>query len=178
MSRLSRGLHSPEEITTMEYDILIALQWKISCPTPVQFVNHILELLPESAQSAASALYDHSRFQTELAVGDYAFVPHIKPSTVAVASILNSLGGIEQNSPVFDECVRFIQEISTAFGLCIDSPLVGAIRGRLLESFAKSSGYELQTFAIPKQVSVNAKVNAFEKSPSCVLKVPLGHYMT
>ena len=92
MSRLSRGIHSAEEITTLEYEILIALQWKVNGPTPVQFVNHILELLPASAQSVAAILYEHSHFQTELAVGDYAFVPYVPQSTVAVASILNSLG--------------------------------------------------------------------------------------
>ena len=143
MSRLSRGIHSAEEITTLEYEILIALQWKVNGPTPVQFVNHILELLPESAQSAADVLYEHSHFQTELAVGDYAFVPYVRQSTVAMASILNSLGGVEQDGLPFRECIRFVQLLSQTLGVDLDAPLVNAVRSRLLESFAKSSGYEL-----------------------------------
>lgn len=172
MSRLSRGLHSAEEIASLEHDILIALRWKVNCPTPFQFVNYILELLPHSARSAAPVLYEHSHFQTELAAGDYAFVPHIRQSTVAVASILNSLGGVEQDSHSFNECIQFVREVSNAFNLDIDSELVNTVRGRLLESFAKSSGYELpQGFAIPKQeVTADVKKNAFELSPACVMK--------
>ena len=171
MSRLSRGLHSAEEITALEYDILLALQWRVNFPTPIQFINHFLELLPESAQSAAPALYEHSHFQTELAVGDYAFVPHLRQSTIGIASILNSLGAVEQESNTFTECVQFIREISNSFHLDIDSPIVTAVRERLLESFAKSSGYELaQGYAIPNLGSANAKCNVFEVSPACVSK--------
>lgn len=173
MSRLSRGVHSAEEITSLEYNILIALQWKVNGPTPIQFVNHILELLPDSARSAAPTLYEHSHFQTELAVGDYAFVPYLRQSTIAIASILNSLGGIERGSFPFDECIQFIQVISSAFDLDIDSPLVNAVRGRLLESFAKSSGYELSQAAMPiptHNMSLKG-VSAFEDSPTCVSKM-------
>jgi len=170
MSRLSRGLHSAEEITSLEYDIMIALQWKVNGPTPCQFVNYILELLPESTKSVAPTLYEHSHFQTELATGDYAFVPNLRESTIAVASILNSLGSVEQDTFPFNECIQFVRSISVAFDLDLDSPMVNAVRERLLESFAKSSGYELpQGFAmIPKKtVPLNEKINVFEKSPDC-----------
>lgn len=172
MSRLSRGIHSAEEITTLEYQILIALKWKMNCPTPLQFVNHILELLPDSARSAAPTLYEHSHFQTELAIGDYALVPHLRQSTIAVASVLNSLGGVERDSILFNECVQFVRSFSAAIDLDIDAPIVNAVRERLLESFAKSSGYELSQgpIPIPKQVPCNTKINAFKESPTCVCK--------
>lgn len=177
MSRLSRGLHTAVEITTLEYDILIALQWKVNGPTPAQFVNYILELLPLCAQSISSTLYEHSHFQTELAVGDYAFVPHLRHSTVAIASILNSMGSVIEQRDVstYSECIQFVRNISDAFDLDIDSPLVNAVRERLLESSAKS-GYELsQTGSfvpIPKQVPLNdeKEINRFEESPACVCK--------
>ena len=181
MSRLSRGLHSAEEITALEYDILIALQWKVNGPTSLQFVNYLLELLPEPIQSVAPTLYEHSHFQTELAVGDYAFVPFIRESTIAVASILNSLGGIEQESILYQEFITFIRSVSNAFNLDIDSDLVNAVRERLLESFAKSSGYELKAVVpIPRTVPLNEKINAFEESPACVSKemaITLEEYM-
>lgn len=185
MSRLSRGLHSAEEICDLEYDILIALQWKVNGPTPFQFVNYILELLPDSAQSVAPTLYEHSHFQTELAVGDYAFVPNLRQSTIAIASILNSMGSVlEQDSFPSNECIQFVRGISKAFDLDIDSPLVNAVRERLLESSAKS-GYELSqsgSVPIPKQIPLNdEKVNAFEESPACVSKemaISLGDYIS
>ena len=76
-------------------------------------------------------------------MGDYAFVPYVRQSTVAVASILNSLGGVEQDGLPFRECIRFVQLLSQTLGVDLDAPLVNAVRSRLLESFAKSSGYEL-----------------------------------
>lgn len=175
MSRLSRGVHSAEEITSLEYDILIALQWKVNGPTPIQIVNHILELLPDSAKRAAPTLYEHSHFQAELAVGDYAYVPHLRQSTIAVASILNSLGGIDRRSFPFNDCIQFVRLISTALDVDIDSPLVNAVRARLLESFAKSSGYELpqEAMPIPTQEVPLKGVDAFEESPTCVSKGPL-----
>lgn len=172
MSKLSRELYSAQEITCLEYDVLVALQWKANAPTPFQFVNYLLELLPDSVKSVASTLYRNSHFQTELAAGDYAFVPHLRQSTIAMASILNSLGGIEQDSFAYDECIQFIRSVSNAFNLDIDSPVVNAVRERLLESFAKSSGYELRgVVPIPRQVPLNnEKIGTFEESPTCVSK--------
>jgi hypothetical protein len=173
MSKLSRGVHSAEDITTMEYDILVALQWKMNGPTPFQFVNYILVLLPDSARSVAPELYENSHFQTELAVGDYAFVPHLRKSTVAVASILNSLASVERESLQFSECIQFVRSISEAFELDIDSELFNTVRERLLESFAKSSGYELSQgpMPIPRYESCNKSCNNdIEESPACVAK--------
>lgn len=179
MSRLSRGIHSAEEITSLEYEILIALQWRMNGPTTFQFVNYILELLPDSAKAIAPTIYEHSHFQAELATGDYAFVPHLRQSTIAVACILNSLGGIERGSFPHNECIQFIQTISAALNVDIDSPLMNAVRGRLLESFAKSSGYELSqgvmpipTHIVPLKDDVDA---LFEESPTCVSKEPLDY---
>lgn len=145
-SKLSRGLHSPEEITTMEFDILVALNWKVNGPTPLQFVNYILELLPPSAKSIAPALYAHSHFQTELAAGDYAFVPNLRQSTIALASILNSLGVVEQDDSIpLNECIQFVRSISNSFDLDIDSPTVHAIRGRLRKSFSDFNSLKIKT---------------------------------
>lgn len=174
MSKLSRGIHTAAEITELEYDILCNLQWKMCSPTPFQFVNYILSLLPDSANPVASLLYENSHFQTELATGDYAFVPHIRHSTIAVAAILNSLSSVEQTNVAFNECIHFVREISKAFQLDIDSPLVNAVRERLLHSFAKSSGYELCQGVInittEGLIKSEKKDSPVQESPACVLK--------
>lgn len=184
MSRLSRGLHRADEITALEYEILVSLRWKMSGPTPFQFVNYILEILPDSAKVVAPTLYEHSHFQTELAVGDYAFVPFIRQSTIAVAAILNSLGSVAHDTVPYYDCIQFVRSISSSFELDIDSPLVNAVRGRLLESFARSSGcgLSLEVLPIPKQVELGHKLdhNAFAESPACVSKemaISLEEYM-
>lgn len=142
VSKLSRGLHSAEEITILEHDMLVALSWRMCDPSSYQICNYLLELLPEEALDVKPTLYDFCHFQTELATGDYAYVP-LRRSVVAVASVLNALEGIAQEDLQLDERMKFIDAISRAIDYDICSPLVNAVRIRLLESFAKSSGCEL-----------------------------------
>lgn len=71
-----------------------------------------------------------------------AYVP-LRRSVVAVASVLNALEGITKEDMVLDERMDFIDAITKAIDYDICSPLVNAVRVRLLESFAKSSGCEL-----------------------------------
>jgi hypothetical protein len=142
VSRLSRGLHSAAEITTLEHDMLVALSWRMCDPSPYQVCNYLLELLPDEALNVKPTLYDFCHFQTELATGDYAYVP-LRRSIVAVAAVLNALEGINQQDLIFDERMKFIDAISRAVDYDISSSLVNAVRIRLLESFAKSSGCEL-----------------------------------
>jgi hypothetical protein len=142
VSRLSRGLHSAAEITTLEHEMLVALSWRMCDPSPHQICNYLIELLPDEAVDVKPTLYDFCHFQTELATGDYAFVP-LRRSVVAVASVLNALEGINQQELLFNERMGFIDSIARAVDYDICSPLVNAVRVRLLESFAKSSGCEL-----------------------------------
>lgn len=146
VSKLSRGLHSAEEITEYENDILVALKWRTQGPTSFQFVNYILELLPDSAKPVAPTLYDFCHFQTEISTGDYAFVP-LRRSTIAIASVLNALEGIAPEDFPFNERIIFINSISNAIDFDTFSPEINAVRLRLLDSFAKCSGYELSQVA-------------------------------
>lgn len=44
--QMCRGCYEKSEITSMEQDILFSLEWRISAPTPLDFMRHILALLP------------------------------------------------------------------------------------------------------------------------------------
>jgi len=175
MSILSRGMHTIEEITQMEIDILCSLRWKVNCPSPCQIVNHVLELLPASAGPAAERIYSHSHFQIELSAGDYAFVS-LHRSTIAIAAVLNSLGGVEPDDdfPLRDRTL-FVQSIAHEFNLNLESPLLEAVRERLLESFEQSSGYQLKQTFLPcgsnrSEGKVDCCRKSVEKSPGCVAK--------
>mmetsp|Transcript_22018 Transcript_22018/g.46339 ORF Transcript_22018/g.46339 Transcript_22018/m.46339 type:complete len:362 (-) Transcript_22018:104-1189(-) len=146
VSKLSRGLHTPDEITEFEYDILCALKWRVQGPTTFQFVNYIMELLPVSAESMKPTLFDFSHFQVEIATGDYAFVP-LRRSTIAIAAVLNALEGIPPSDLPFGERISFIRSIGTVIDFDIFSPEINAVRMRLLDSFAQCSGYELSQVA-------------------------------
>lgn len=174
MSRLSRGMHTVEEITEMEIDVLCGLRWRVNCPSPYEMASHILELLPASAGPAAERIYSHSNFQTELATFDPLFVPLYR-STIAIAAVLNSLGGVDPTDFPIRDRTLFVQSIAREFDLDLESPLLGAVRERLLESFEQSSGYQLkQTFlpcgSIRSEGEVDRCRKSVENSPACVAK--------
>lgn len=173
VSKLSRGLHSEEEIVALEYEILVALQWKVNGPTPLQFVNYLLELLSTSCQDKA-LLYEHSHFQTELSIGDYTLMP-LRRSVIAVAAILNSLENLPKDSLPLNERIRYAEVISMATGLTIFSPIINSVRIRLLDSFSQSSGYSLAQVGIlpiieSKRSAANEKDAEIDESPTCVIK--------
>mmetsp|Transcript_11999 Transcript_11999/g.18403 ORF Transcript_11999/g.18403 Transcript_11999/m.18403 type:complete len:305 (+) Transcript_11999:215-1129(+) len=173
VSSLSRGVHSEEEIVALEYEMLVALHWRVNGPTPLQFVNYLLELLPTSCRYKAS-LYEHSHFQTELSIGDCTLIP-IRRSVIAVAAILNSLENLEKDSLPQDERIRYAKVISMATGLDIFSPVINSVRIRLLDSFSRSSGYSLAQVGIlpiieSKQSTTNDNAAEVDESPVCVMR--------
>jgi hypothetical protein len=156
VSKLSRGLHSAGEVTRLEHEMLVALSWRMNDPSPYQICNYLLELVPENAEDVKPTLYDFCHFQTELATGDYAYVP-LRRSVIAVASVLNALEGINQQDLLIQNRMSFINSLSRAVDYDICCPVVNAVRVRLLESFAKSSGFALpQAGLIPVTDSMPA----------------------
>ena len=109
-------MHSAEEVTSLEYDILVALRWRLHGPTSNQFVNYFLELLPESSTPAAALalLYKYSHRQAEASIKNYDFVP-LRNSTIAIASILNGLEFVPLEDFPLCARLRFFEFISIAF---------------------------------------------------------------
>jgi len=149
LSELSRGCYTDAEIAQMELDMLDALDWRVSGPTALSFVSHFLALMPPSVSAnpmVPATLLDFCRYQTELATGDYHFVTK-RPSTIAMASLLNSMEAIDD--AYFDQLERsiFLQTLLEASAVRPDAPEVSDARIRLMTSFRKSSGYELRHVA-------------------------------
>ena len=121
-------------------------------PTPHQYINFILKLLPSSSSTSTSSsttdqelvskLSESSHSWIETAIKDYACIP-LRSSTVALSALLNSLEDISQGADLLPSEVKyqFIQAVSDT--LEIDniegSPLIKACRKRLLDRSAKSS---------------------------------------
>lgn len=113
--QLSRGLFTTEDILEMEREILSVLQWNLNPPTTVSFVTYLLQStrickcikdiftkdLPVSGFSICGqmintndprkALYEVTKFFSELSTGDYILSLNAKPSCIAVASLMNAL---------------------------------------------------------------------------------------
>ena len=140
VSQISNGVHSAEEIITLECDILAALQWKMNGPTSFQFINYLLELLPECTKSTTPILSAFSHLQAEHAVKEYAFVA-LRQSNIAIASILNSLDFITADEFPLQARITYFQAIAYAFDLDICSPAVHAARALLQNIVSGEPGY-------------------------------------
>ena len=119
---------------------MTSLRWKVNGPTPVQFINYFLQLLPAAEDSSVvSKLFATSCSEVELATLDYACIP-LRSSTVATAAILNSLEDVPQDVLSIDGKNQFIQEISNVIDIDVEeSRLIKVCRQRLLDLSAKSS---------------------------------------
>lgn len=100
--QLSRGLFTVDDIVQMERELLSALQWHMNPPTSASFVLQLMHsgllgdklLSSRRIQSCANperAVYEVSKFFTELAVGDYELAKSSKPFCIAAASIMNAV---------------------------------------------------------------------------------------
>ena len=94
---VSRGLYSVKQIEDTELMILKQLEYRLCSPTSIQMANHILSLfLPyvNLSQSTWNCILQEVNYQNECTVFDYYFSTQ-RPSTVAVASIINSLEQVQ-----------------------------------------------------------------------------------
>lgn len=112
--RVSHGSYSVQEILAMENTLLDALQWRLCGPTSLSVAYHAIALLAKvvdrkqqqqrrgssstalgsgssSNRQRISSVIDFTRLQIELAISDYATSVLRNPSTIALASILNSM---------------------------------------------------------------------------------------
>lgn len=100
LAEISAGCYTPQEILDMESRILQSLQWNLNGPTPQEFLSLYLSMLhPEEygyELNTLASLLDVGTFQLELAVSDYDLSLRCKPSLVALAALLNSLEGLDE----------------------------------------------------------------------------------
>eukprot|EP00562_Extubocellulus_spinifer_P014035 CAMPEP_0178562584 /NCGR_PEP_ID=MMETSP0697-20121206/12608_1 /TAXON_ID=265572 /ORGANISM="Extubocellulus spinifer, Strain CCMP396" /LENGTH=353 /DNA_ID=CAMNT_0020195937 /DNA_START=20 /DNA_END=1078 /DNA_ORIENTATION=+ len=102
------GRYSIQDIEAAELAVLTLLGWKVSGPTALDFVDHILAMNDDDASSSSmdeSATRDTiailARMQAELSVADQSLVS-VPYSTVAVACIRNAMDEINYPSSASD----------------------------------------------------------------------------
>lgn len=130
--------YTSKDIVSFELEVLTSLQWKLNGPSALQYIRYASDLLPKSANSLSATIYEYAKLQTELAVGDYPLIG-LNRSTIAMASLLNSVAQV--NLPLQKRIV-YQKELSNAFGIDVESPLVYAARGRLLDALASHQAAE------------------------------------
>jgi hypothetical protein len=146
---ICQGYYCADEILEMEFIVLHALNWRLCSPTTLPIAYRVLAILTKIVSRVAngakqkqlsrtlnSCLVKFTRLQLELAVADYSSSVLRKPSTVALASILNTMDLLGFNSK---EKRAFSRELADMTGLDTDSMDIAEARLELIEIFDKHS---------------------------------------
>ena len=80
--KLCRGFYDSSAILKMEKDILFSLEWRISAPTPLEFMRQILALFPSTEEFIA----DNAEMHLAKSTKDYRF-SSFAPSAVGAACV-------------------------------------------------------------------------------------------
>jgi hypothetical protein len=129
----------------MEDEVLVALGWRLSDPTALGFANHAIALLGKvvvcgssrsKTSSRISSVVDFTRLQIELATCDYRTSVLHKPSTIALASVMNSMGLLDFTTAEKKVFARAVQDVT---GLEVRSTVVRQCRLELNEVFDRQS---------------------------------------
>lgn len=162
LSDLSRGEFDMKDVAEVEQHILRALNWRLHPPTAVAMASLTLEYaladgLLNVSDDDVHEIKDTASFFAELAVCDYFFTT-LRPSTVALASILNSLEGVLTYEN--DVTVQVLEEIR-ALHFPMDLQKVTAARNRLWELYERSEECALHMDAFVEEE--HAVVSPFPK---------------
>jgi len=137
---IGRGNYSIEEISKMETKILSALEWRLCPPTPSTYLESLLDLLRFTSPLFYLPLLEKIRnltcIQLDLAT-DYIFIS-VKPSYLALASLLNSIKEVEHVLPVKVR-QEFLHTISLILGIDYSDEFIIHLRTELLELKGKIS---------------------------------------
>jgi hypothetical protein len=179
--QLSRGSYDSQDFKKMEFDILFGLNWYLNDPTPMNFMVCYLALLPLHESSVAiqhQVIYEHAKFQVELALVDYEMMINT-PSSIALAALSNSLNyvftshGVQYEGLRMIRCLEEISRKSTplsticklSFGL---ERLYNNNKTAIRRRSCPSSLYQSQT-SIHGYSSTSRVLSNKETSPNCVL---------
>jgi Cyclin, N-terminal domain len=122
---LSRKQFDVKHIEETERYILTALNWNVNPPSAVKFIATFLSLCPKwdtsvhnQSASVLGAIYDVSRYLSELSVCQSDFSFSCKTSVVAFSCIVLAIEFLQATLPLpYDVRVAFLNNIAVATGL-------------------------------------------------------------
>jgi len=160
LAEISQGCYTVSEILSMERSILEALEWRVNGPTPQEFVSLYLGLLDPRGYSydlsTLGSLLDVSTFQCELAAGDYDLSVGCTPSVVALASILNSLEGMDEDLLPSSARCDFMARLCAVSSKNINRmALLKCVQLMLRRLFCQNSGVHLPSREMPSDIEAD-----------------------
>eukprot|EP00538_Stauroneis_constricta_P013548 CAMPEP_0119546296 /NCGR_PEP_ID=MMETSP1352-20130426/781_1 /TAXON_ID=265584 /ORGANISM="Stauroneis constricta, Strain CCMP1120" /LENGTH=321 /DNA_ID=CAMNT_0007590985 /DNA_START=107 /DNA_END=1072 /DNA_ORIENTATION=+ len=159
IASLSRGAFTPQQVERMEVMILNAIQWRVNPPTAVAFCQLLLDHLSLGAHEQ-TAIMDLAKFQTELAVSDYAFVS-VAQSSIGFAAFMNALESLQIIDPV--RLMEFQFQMSQTLQLSTE---ITQIQIRLFEAVTKQPGSEQLFRSVAATQQSHAAMSSCNAVPS------------
>lgn len=159
---LSRGCFTSQDIEDMERTILDALRWRLSPPTPLTFVKHLLLLLPRKSVSrpVRRTISDVAKYLTELSVIDYAFVGR-KASSVGLAAVLTAMDvATYEFELTAEDRLAFERAVRNVTGLDCRSGEVADCRLRLRGTYRQGGVYSSRSSSANANANASTNANA------------------
>uniref|UniRef100_A0A6U3QJV8 Cyclin-like domain-containing protein n=1 Tax=Ditylum brightwellii TaxID=49249 RepID=A0A6U3QJV8_9STRA len=134
---LGRGIFSHKAIELMERRVLAVLGWRMHPPTSFRFILHFMKLLNNSERrkllpkAITDSMHDASRYLSELAVCVSSLSIECKPSTIAIASLLNAMECANPDYLNWEVRDSFLQEVSKVTNICTESDELLSARAAL-----------------------------------------------
>lgn len=118
---MCEDMYSPSEIMNMELQILRTLGWYLNGPTPRDFLEHFMELLPTDANTeTASDFLKAAIRKAEASVLDYELALEA-PSSLAVATITSLMNNLDPKKQIDLGAVGWMDRIGFVMGVALGS---------------------------------------------------------
>jgi hypothetical protein len=115
VSNLSRGVHSPEAVERMEFEMLTSIQWRVNPPTAISFVRSMIGLIPDEIIQACEkeTILEIAKFQVEMIINEYDFCT-FEESSIALACMLNAIESVTDDGMIYANFETTISKIIRA----------------------------------------------------------------
>jgi hypothetical protein len=168
--RICRGTYAEEDVARMEKEILTALDWRVSCHTPMDFARTLLELCDEAElpSNVSSSLLERCQEHLNYAVTDLSF-SCCKPSVVGISCLASALTESDDLSLTQKEDLWL--RLSDIVDFDLSSQLVLVVQQRLLSNSSPCKPSSSKVNSSPQQTSAPVTAYGTERgssSPICV----------
>mmetsp|Transcript_8857 Transcript_8857/g.26546 ORF Transcript_8857/g.26546 Transcript_8857/m.26546 type:complete len:332 (-) Transcript_8857:41-1036(-) len=188
LSQLSRGTYSAQDFIDCERQLISGVQWRVNCPTVMEFVHEFLSFLPRNGLRRAY-VENHvllgARRMSELAISDLDCIA-MKPSDVALAVISESVEDVSYIDFPSRQRREFFALVEETAGKSINSEAVSAahaviqkcafnefvVRTRAVSSHNMS---ECQIASPTEEAKEATAESSQECSPVCISRLSLGY---
>merc|ERR1719203_352913 len=165
--QICRGTYTESDIESMEYDILSALNWRVSCHTPMDFARDLLELISDEQVPShiSDNLLEACQKHLNYAITDIN-LSCFKPSILGISCLASSL--MESDLLSFLEKQAIWAQLSELCSFELSSIEVVEVQQCLL---SHANPCKSSTVSKRGTMSHHSRIVGVTSSPVCVTKL-------